>query len=942
MGFLKRRLLRNALARPRLQIEPLEDRTVPSFYAPVGYTAGTNPYAIVTADFNGDSRLDLAVVNANSDNVSILLGNGDGTFQAAQNYTTGAIPESLAVGDFNGDGKLDIVTANADDLSVLPGNGDGTFGPRADINIGSGPRSVAVGDFNADGKLDLGVTSNVYYPGTPGYWVVSWGYYGDYSTYYPGTPGYNDSRVNVLLGQGDGTFTASSNSDLSDDVAPSIATGDFNGDGKRDLAWTNAISGSVGVLPGNGDGTFADAAQSFATDQLPNSIAVADLNGDGKSDLVTANEDGSANVLLGKGDGSFRAAQNYVIGGSPYSVACTDFNGDGNPDLATASLEGSVGVLLGNGDGSFRGPQYTRAGQSLYSVTAGDFNGDGRPDLAVADWSAGVSVLLNTEDWQSIQVGGFPSTTTAGQAHSLTVTALDSDGSALTSYRGTVHFSSTDPQADLPADYTFTAADNGSHTFDATLKSNWTQSITVADTNLSAFSDTLANITVNPADAATFRVSEFPSPVRLGSYTMFAASPFDAFGNLVTNYRGTITLSSTDPAATFVDYWSGHQLPGGSYTFTESNGGAGYFYAALNTAGSQSITATDTANLAVTGSRSGIHVNPLGTLSGPTVGLPNQTLTYTFGAVSGLPASTVFTYAIDWNGDGVTDQTVSGPSGTAVNHSYTASGGYYIRVTATVHIGTEDFTGYAANQSLTILPVTATVQADPGNASKSALVIDGTAGSDSLVLSPGGGNSIALTVNGYSVGTFSAPGGAAFAHLLVYGNGGADTIRLTGNLSVPAFLFGGDGNDILDASGSTANNVLIGGAGNETLVGGSGRDLLVGGLGADTLRAGNGGAILIGGTTDYDTNVAALLAIMKEWGRTDADYNTRVKHLNGSLSGGLNGSYRLTTTTVHDDATIDNLYGGAGLDWFLVGNKGQNKDRLYNQVSAEVVTALNR
>jgi Ca2+-binding RTX toxin-like protein len=134
--------------------------------------------------------------------------------------------------------------------------------------------------------------------------------------------------------------------------------------------------------------------------------------------------------------------------------------------------------------------------------------------------------------------------------------------------------------------------------------------------------------------------------------------------------------------------------------------------------------------------------------------------------------------------------------------------------------------------------------------------------------------------------------------------------------------------------------VLVGGAGNDTLLGGSGRDLLIGGLGADTLRAG-GGAILIGGTTDDDANVPALLAIMKEWGRTDVDYNTRVKHLQGTLGGGLNDSYRLTTTAVHDDDAIDNLYGGAGLDWFFVGSKGKNKDKVSNQASGEVVTTLN-
>ena len=126
-----------------------------------------------------------------------------------------------------------------------------------------------------------------------------------------------------------------------------------------------------------------------------------------------------------------------------------------------------------------------------------------------------------------------------------------------------------------------------------------------------------------------------------------------------------------------------------------------------------------------------------------------------------------------------------------------------------------------------------------------------------------------------------------------------------GNLAVPALLFGGDGNDTFITDASIANNVLVGGAGNDSLYGGSGRDLLIGGLGADTLRAAYGGAILIGGYTQYDANLPALLAIMKEWGRTDVDYNTRVKHLQGTSAGGLNGSYRLTTTTVHDDAAVD-------------------------------------
>src|SRR5262249_58125282 len=109
----------------------------------------------------------------------------------------------------------------------------------------------------------------------------------------------------------------------------------------------------------------------------------------------------------------------------------------------------------------------------------------------------------------------------------------------------------------------------------------------------------------------------------------------------------------------------------------------------------------------------------------------------------------------------------------------------------------------------------------------------------------------------------------------------------------------------------------------------------------DRLAAAYGGSILIGSYTDHDTNVAALLAIMKEWGRTDADYNTRVKHLSGSLSGGLNGSYRLTASTVHNDNAIDSLYGWAGMDWYIISGKGeQKKDKVSGQARGGGITTI--
>ena len=177
----RRRPIRRRPPASRLCLESLEDRCLLSFSPAVNYPVGASPAAVVTGDFNGDGRPDLAVANASSNTVSILLGNGNGTFQAAQNFATGAGPQSMAVGDFNKDGKLDLVTANASDLSVLLGNGNGTFKRRTDSCCqtsrpnrpsAQAPTAVVVGDFNGDGKLDLvvrGITSFSVFTGGDGY-----------------------------------------------------------------------------------------------------------------------------------------------------------------------------------------------------------------------------------------------------------------------------------------------------------------------------------------------------------------------------------------------------------------------------------------------------------------------------------------------------------------------------------------------------------------------------------------------------------------------------------------------------------------------------------------------------------------------------------------------------------------------------------------------------
>jgi hypothetical protein len=253
------------------------------------------------------------------------------------------------------------------------------------------------------------------------------------------------------------------------------------------------------------------------------------------------------------------------------------------PSAGTISFNSGTGVFTVQGS-----HPYTQVGNYTITVT---LHHDTATDATATSAALVFAPVL--------RVAGFPSPIVAGTPGSFTVTVRDAFGATLAGYRGTVHLTSSDPQAVLPGDYTFTTADAGMHTFSATLKTAGTWSLTATDTATGA-SGTQAGIVVNPAAASTLLVSDFPSPTTAGAVGAVLVTAKDPYGNIATGYTGTVHLTSSDPRA---------QLEG-DHTFTAADGGRYAFGAVLKTAGTWSLTATDTANPGLTGTQSGIVVNP--------------------------------------------------------------------------------------------------------------------------------------------------------------------------------------------------------------------------------------------------------------------------------------------------------------------------------------------
>jgi VCBS repeat protein len=374
------------------------------FQSHVDYAVGPTPYSVTVGDFNGDGHPDLAVTNSAAgagNGVSVLLGNGDGTFKAHVDYPAGSNPRSLMAADFNHDGKLDLAVTDtaSNSVSILLGNGDGTFQARVSYPTGTSPEWLAAADFNGDGNLDLAVAN-----------------YG---------PDYNSGSVSILLGNGDGTFQ--SQVAYPAGINPfGVMVGDFNHDGKLDLAVVNN-NGSFGVLIllGNGDGSF-QAPVFYPTGNNPRVGVVADFTSSGNLDLAVGDcIDNEVSILFGDGNGHFSSPVNYLAGMYVQLVAGGDFYGDGKLDLVTTnSASNNVSLLKGNGDGTFQMPVVFATGNGPLWVAVADLNNDKAPDLVVTNSADNtVSVLLNKgTDFSISASAASPATVNRGQTSSSTVT----------------------------------------------------------------------------------------------------------------------------------------------------------------------------------------------------------------------------------------------------------------------------------------------------------------------------------------------------------------------------------------------------------------------------------------------------------------------------------------------------------------------------------------
>jgi hypothetical protein len=359
------------------------DASAGQFKHAVYYHAGTRPYLVVATQLTNSGNIDLVLADYLSNQIIVLLGKGDGTFQEPMAFAVPA-PIGLAVGDLDSDGNEDLLVVEsngtgAGTLAVFMGQGDGKFSFKASYRVGSEAGFVTTADFDGDGKLDVAETDA-----------------GDGS----------EGVLRVFRGTGKGTLLNPRVYKIPD-TPGALAAGDLNGDQHPDLAIVQYATGSVGVLINDGTGRFGKPVTYNAGGGGVEDVKIADLRNNGDQDLVIANGSAGMVVLLNKGDGTFGKASIYPpCAGNPpceppQAVVVADFNLDGHLDAAVATSIDDSYFYYGKGDGTFglaihlKDTIHFKGGSS---IAAGDFNNDGAPDLAIPIENDGkVAIMINTQ-----------------------------------------------------------------------------------------------------------------------------------------------------------------------------------------------------------------------------------------------------------------------------------------------------------------------------------------------------------------------------------------------------------------------------------------------------------------------------------------------------------------------------------------------------------------
>jgi hypothetical protein len=351
-----------------------------SFKEAVNIETGLFASGVVIEDLDGDGTADLAVTNQNSNNVSVLLGDGTGAFRGKTDFPAGGSPQRIAAADLDGDGNFDLVLpiTTADAVAILFGDGRGHFAEPRVLSVVGGPFMTIVADFNADTRLDVAV----------------------------GTQTAGSRRVAVLFGSGSRTFSAPSYFGSFESTPTALGVGDFNRDGTLDLAaggGPNVPPGAnnLSILLGDGRGGFSTPT-SLTVGPAPQSMSIADFNKDAFLDIAISNSlpmgtDSTVSVLFGDGKGGFSERLPLEIGMLGRGTGVADFDSDGNPDLVVAnSASNTVSVLRGDGKGHFTAKADFSVGKNPRKLAVGDLNRDGRADIVTPNTgSNNVSILIN-------------------------------------------------------------------------------------------------------------------------------------------------------------------------------------------------------------------------------------------------------------------------------------------------------------------------------------------------------------------------------------------------------------------------------------------------------------------------------------------------------------------------------------------------------------------